>query len=110
MLAPRAPELDTCSIVPEMVTVIPEKRITAREARRHSFFTTKPLPCRPRDISLPDQHCHDYSAQRRRVEVSKARTAGLDERLARQRPRARGKRETPLSASPLATPPDERKR
>lgn len=118
-LAQRAPELDTCSVVPEMVTVIPERRITAKAARCHAFFNTeKPFRCLPREIQLPDRQCHDYSVQQRRKaetrDASKHRSSnskeGLEERLAgRQRPRARRARETPLtSASPLATPLDER--
>ena len=47
------------SEVPEMVTVIPERRITAKAARCHAFFNTeKPFRCLPREIQLPDRQYH----------------------------------------------------
>lgn len=39
---------DTCDLLIALLTLDPDKRITAEEALDHSYFWTDPLPAEPR--------------------------------------------------------------
>ena len=41
----------------------PSKRLKAREALQHPYFTSEPLPCDPKDLPQFEGEMHEYSVQ-----------------------------------------------
>jgi hypothetical protein len=61
-----------------MLTVAPDKRITAAEALEHEYFKVPPLACLPSELpKLPDD-THEYGVK---IRMANAKISGRSHRL-----------------------------
>mmetsp|Transcript_19091 Transcript_19091/g.21984 ORF Transcript_19091/g.21984 Transcript_19091/m.21984 type:complete len:216 (-) Transcript_19091:75-722(-) len=52
-----------------MLQLDPNKRITAAEALKHSYFHSDPLPCAPSDLPSLNGDFHEYTVRKERIEL-----------------------------------------
>ena len=50
-------------LLDKMLVLDPSKRITAKEALEHSYFTTEPLPCKPEQLPSFKGDAHEYEVK-----------------------------------------------
>ena len=50
-------------LIESMLTLNPSKRINAREALAHHYFSTAPLACRPEEMPQIEGEAHEMTVQ-----------------------------------------------
>jgi len=52
-------------LIEKMLVIEPNKRIQAKEALAHPFFTEEPLPCDKSEIPVGREDAHEYLIRQR---------------------------------------------
>lgn len=52
-----------------MLQLDPNRRITAADALKHSYFHSQPLPCHPSELPKFDGDFHEYTVRKERSEL-----------------------------------------
>lgn len=55
---------DAFSLISGLLTLNPEKRMTAEQALNHPYFHTEPLPCEPKDLPRVEKECHELEIRK----------------------------------------------
>lgn len=53
---------DALDLIEKMLTLNPDKRITAKQALQHKYFTNEPKPCTPSQLPKIEGEAHEMEA------------------------------------------------
>ena len=56
-------------LIEKMLCLNPAHRISAKEALKHDFFKTAPLPCEPHELPKIEGEAHEMTVQREKKEL-----------------------------------------